>query len=305
VFGCRAWAHIQQKEQKSLQDHAKPCVFLGCPEEFKGWKLGDPSANSGRGGIIVLHNVVWNKEEFPGLLHVAHNTIPERFGRFAKPGDAERSPDDEEVSDLTDLEGVAIHLPFKPAAPPSDSDSSLSSLQSSSMVSLTPSPPRMPPQMLPPHEEWPALSPQAPWLPTRITPWPLQQGTIPVVAPRAAPAAPRPPAQHPVPAAPAPAPAAGATGLRRSTHSNAGVAFPVNWFDATAQLKGKVKGVPAVFYREHGTRLTARPRCRTPAPSRDSPSKLVRCHSPAEGQGKGRTRCVLSRTRRPLEHSLP
>jgi hypothetical protein len=38
VFGCRAWAHIQRKEQKSLQDHAKPCVFLGCPEDFKGWK---------------------------------------------------------------------------------------------------------------------------------------------------------------------------------------------------------------------------------------------------------------------------
>jgi transposase InsO family protein len=39
VFGCRAWAHIQRKERKSLQDHAKPCVFLGCPEDFKSWKL--------------------------------------------------------------------------------------------------------------------------------------------------------------------------------------------------------------------------------------------------------------------------
>jgi hypothetical protein len=68
VFGCRAWAHIQRKERKSLQDHAKPCVFLGCPEDFKGWKLWDPSANGGRGGIIVSRDVVWNEDEFPGLL---------------------------------------------------------------------------------------------------------------------------------------------------------------------------------------------------------------------------------------------
>jgi transposase InsO family protein len=31
AFGCCAWVHIQCKERKSLQDHAKPCVFLGCP----------------------------------------------------------------------------------------------------------------------------------------------------------------------------------------------------------------------------------------------------------------------------------
>jgi transposase InsO family protein len=39
VFGCRAWVHIQRKKRKSLQDHAKPYVFLGCPEDYKGWKL--------------------------------------------------------------------------------------------------------------------------------------------------------------------------------------------------------------------------------------------------------------------------
>jgi hypothetical protein len=108
VFGCRAWAHIQRKERKSLQDHAKPCVFLGCPGDFKGWKLWDPSANGGRGGVIVSCDVVWNEEKFPGLSRVAHDAIPKRFGRSAEPGDAERSPDDEEVSDSTGSEGVAI-----------------------------------------------------------------------------------------------------------------------------------------------------------------------------------------------------
>jgi hypothetical protein len=145
VFDCRAWAHIQHKEQKRLQDHAKPCVFLGCPEDLKGWKLWDPSANGGHGSIIVSPNVVWNREELPGLSHVGHDTIPEHFSRTAEPGDAECSPDDEEVSDSTDSEGVAIPLPFEPAAPPSDSDSSSSSLRLSSTASPTPSPSHTPP----------------------------------------------------------------------------------------------------------------------------------------------------------------
>jgi hypothetical protein len=48
LFNCWAWVHIQCKECKSLQDHAKPCVFLGCPKDLKGWKLWEPSANSER-----------------------------------------------------------------------------------------------------------------------------------------------------------------------------------------------------------------------------------------------------------------
>jgi hypothetical protein len=92
VFGCRAWAHIQRKERKSLQDHGTPYIFLSCPEDFKGWKLWDPSANGSRSGMIVSRDVVWNEDEFPGLSRVAQDIIPERFGRPAEPGDAERSP---------------------------------------------------------------------------------------------------------------------------------------------------------------------------------------------------------------------
>jgi hypothetical protein len=212
---------------------------------------------------------VWNEEEFPGLSRVTHDAIPERFGRSAEPGDAERSPDEEEVSDSTDSEGVAIPLPFEPAVPPSDSDSSSSSPPSSSTASPTPSPPHTPLRTLLPREEWPTLSPQAPRLPTRVAPWPQCQGTVPVVAPRTTPAASRPAAQHPASAAPAPAPAAATTGLRRSARSNAGVPQATNWFDATAQLKGKAKGVPVASYREHGVRSTACPRARTPARSRE------------------------------------
>jgi hypothetical protein len=133
--------------------------------------------------LIVSRDVVWHEEEFPGVWRVAHNTIPKRFGRSAEPGDAENLPDDEEVSDSTDSEGVVIPLPFEPAAPLSDSDPSSSPSSSSSQLSgtasLTPSPPPTPPRTPSPRKEWAALSPQAPHLPTRIAPWPQQQGTVP------------------------------------------------------------------------------------------------------------------------------
>jgi transposase InsO family protein len=269
VFGCCAWAHIQRKERKSLQDHAKPCVFLGCPEDSKGWKLWDPSANGGRSGIIVSRDIVWNEEEFPGLSRVAHDTIPKRLGRSAEPGDAERSPDEEEDSDSTDSEGVAILPPFEPAVPPSDSNSSSSSSRSLSTASPSPSPPRTPPcpapapgpPRTPPQDAAAPGAPTAPKLATRITPWP---------------APPRRPLPTPVARAPAPAPAPApaveepeAVGPRRSTRSNAGVAPPKNWYNATAQLQGKVWGVPVASYRRTATRSSSRGRACAPARSRE------------------------------------
>jgi hypothetical protein len=58
VFGCRAWAHVGKKERKHLEKHAKPCVFLGLPNDFKCWKLWDPHAQHNRGGIIVSHHII-------------------------------------------------------------------------------------------------------------------------------------------------------------------------------------------------------------------------------------------------------
>jgi transposase InsO family protein len=48
----------------------------------------------------------------------------------------------------------------------------------------------------------------------------------------------------------------------------AGVVPAANWFDATAPLKGKVKGVPVVSYCKHSVRLSTRPCTRSPAPLR-------------------------------------
>jgi hypothetical protein len=115
VFGCRAWAHVCCKKRRSLELHAKPCVFLGVPDNFKGWKLWDPSAQGGRGSVIILRNVIWNEEELPGLSKDAHNPIPAHFGciNAETPAAAKPStPASKESADNSDeQEGGTLLLP--------------------------------------------------------------------------------------------------------------------------------------------------------------------------------------------------
>jgi hypothetical protein len=115
VFGCRAWAHVCRKKRKSLEPHAKPCVFLDVPDNFKGWKLWDPSAQGGRGGVIISRDVIWNKEEFPGLSKDAHDPIPAHFGRINAETPAAAKPStpasEESAEDSDEQEGGTLPLP--------------------------------------------------------------------------------------------------------------------------------------------------------------------------------------------------
>jgi hypothetical protein len=176
VFGCCAWAHVRCKKRKSLQPHAKPCVFLGVPDDFKGWKLWDPSAQGGRGGVIISHNVIWNKEEFPGLLKDAHNPIPAHFGRIntetpaaAKPS----TPASEESAEDSDEQG-GDGLPLPALVPLNDNPAEEPpSPTSSSLSSDAPLPPPPAPHTLP----RPATAPRMP-----DTPQPPQRQSAPRLA---------------------------------------------------------------------------------------------------------------------------
>jgi hypothetical protein len=115
VFGCCAWAHVHCKKQKSLEPHAKPCMFLGVLDNFKGWKLWDPSAQGGHGSVIVSWDVIWNKEEFPGLLKDTHNPIPAHFGCINAKTPAAAKPSmpasKESTEDSDEQEGRTLPLP--------------------------------------------------------------------------------------------------------------------------------------------------------------------------------------------------
>jgi hypothetical protein len=106
VFGCRAWAHVRRKKRRSLEPHAKPCVFLGIPDDFKGWKLWDPSAQGGCGGVIMSRDVIWNESEFPGLSKEAHDPIPAHFGRTDVDKPIPDAPRFKEIDDCDEPEGA-------------------------------------------------------------------------------------------------------------------------------------------------------------------------------------------------------
>jgi hypothetical protein len=59
--------------------HRQVCDIC-IPNNFKGWKLWDPSAQGGCGNLIMSWDVIWDKSKFPGLLKEAHNSIPVHFG---------------------------------------------------------------------------------------------------------------------------------------------------------------------------------------------------------------------------------
>ena len=45
VFGCRAYVHVQKdKRGGKLGWHMMPCIFIGYPDDFKGWRFWDPAA---------------------------------------------------------------------------------------------------------------------------------------------------------------------------------------------------------------------------------------------------------------------
>jgi hypothetical protein len=146
VFGCRAWAHVRKDKRKSLKPHAKSCVFLGIPDNFKGWKLWDSLAQGGRGSVIISHNIVCNKEEFPGTSKTTLDPIPARFGC---PADAEpvlEAPEHKEMKDNSDNAGGALRRPcgtldvgLDPGRPRDSSSGSLLSLSSNSEDSEPPS----------------------------------------------------------------------------------------------------------------------------------------------------------------------
>jgi hypothetical protein len=171
VFGCCAWAHVRRKKRRSLEPHAKPCVFLGIPDNFKGWKLWDPSAQGGRGGVIMSRDVIWNESEFPGLSKEAHDPIPVHFGRTDVDKPLPDAPRFEEIDDCDESEGAQplpalideedglpppdVEAPLPPLPPlPDESDDSdfendaapstktSSSLSSSSAASPPHTPPR-------------------------------------------------------------------------------------------------------------------------------------------------------------------
>jgi hypothetical protein len=236
VFGCRAFAHVGKDKRKSLDSHTTPCVFLGYPEDYRGWKLWDPRAKR----VIISRDVIWNEEEMPG-----NSTAPVPLLS---------------VLEYADQEEASAPNPDDPASPMEGPDAPAHSEEP--VAAAVPQPKR---QASAEPAEQPVTPPRAPHpffnlkspTPAPQTPPPPQSPDTPPVRPRRAPAR-RDPSPTPDPAPEAP---------RRSSRTNKGVAPAPNFWNATDRLHGNVHGTRVESYREPSLRAPSRAPSAQPSPS--------------------------------------
>ena len=61
VWGCRAYAHVQKDKRNKLGWHMLPCVFIGYPSDYQGWKCWDPVSKKS----VISERVEFDERYFP------------------------------------------------------------------------------------------------------------------------------------------------------------------------------------------------------------------------------------------------
>jgi transposase InsO family protein len=236
VFGCRTFAHVGKDKRKSLDSHTTPCVFLGYPEDYCGWKLWDPRAKR----VIILQDVIWNKEEMPG-----NSTVPVPLLS---------------VLEYAYQEEASTPNPDDPASPVGGPDAPAHSEEPA--AAAAPQPKR---QTSAEPAEQPVTPPHAPHLffnlklptPAPQTPPPPQSPDMPPVHLHHAPA----------PCDPLPMPDPAPESPHRSSRSNKGVALAPNFWNATDRLHGNGHGTRVESYCEPSLPRPPRTPSVQPSPS--------------------------------------
>jgi len=61
VWGCRAYVHVQKDKRKKLDWHMTPCIFIGFPSNYQGWKCWDPASKK----TVISERVEFDERHFP------------------------------------------------------------------------------------------------------------------------------------------------------------------------------------------------------------------------------------------------
>lgn len=99
VFGCEAFAHVDDCKRKKLDPKSKRLIFLGYCENVKGYRLFNPDNNK----VVISRDVVFNESVFPGR----HSKIGQKrvFEPIYLTGG-----DDEEMLETTSVEAEPEYL---------------------------------------------------------------------------------------------------------------------------------------------------------------------------------------------------
>jgi hypothetical protein len=74
IFGSRAWAHIPSKKRKALDPSRTPSIFVGYPDDVKGYRLNDPSTD----WFIIERSVQFEESHLhaPPMQHAEPLVLP-------------------------------------------------------------------------------------------------------------------------------------------------------------------------------------------------------------------------------------
>jgi hypothetical protein len=74
IFGSRAWTHIPSEKRKALDPQSTPCIFVGYPDDVKGYMLIHPSTYR----LIIEHNVKFEESPLhaPPVQHADTLVLP-------------------------------------------------------------------------------------------------------------------------------------------------------------------------------------------------------------------------------------
>jgi hypothetical protein len=117
VFGCWVYAHVQKDKCSSFAPKSRKCIFLGYPDDYKGWKCWDPIT----GDLFISCDVHFVEMEMPGaeldLPGQRYELLSGSVGESAGPSPA-----------------PALSLPSVPSVEPGNSNSDNSDSDSGSEI---------------------------------------------------------------------------------------------------------------------------------------------------------------------------